>query len=145
MQIFNSEGYLKYPLGSNHLIFMGGAWKKFEIKRQDANFWWKKRQDQICEEKKRQDANIPGLIGPNSPESIFVKSIEVIKYEDTEDGDVWYHAKVEHDGIWEIYTDTAVGPFIDLKLQENGFNFSHVDFSEQGMQDNGLADLDLVA
>ena len=63
----------------------------------------------------------------------------------TEDGDTWYHAKVEHDGIWEIYTDTAVGPFIDLKLQENGFNFSHVDFSEQGMQENGLADLDLVA
>ena len=92
-----------------------------------------------------EDVNVPGLIGPNSPKSIFVKSIEVIKYEDTEDGDIWYHAKVEHDGIWEIYTDTAVGPFIDLKLQENGFNFSHVDFSEQGMQDNGLADLDLVA
>tara|TARA_B100000927_G_scaffold290625_1_gene290000 strand:- start:612 stop:977 length:366 start_codon:yes stop_codon:yes gene_type:complete len=92
-----------------------------------------------------EDINIPGAIGPNSPESIFVKSIEIIKYEDKEDGDVWYHAKVEHDGIWEIYTDTAVGPFIDLKLQENGFNFTHVDFSEQGMQQNGLADLDLVA
>lgn len=92
-----------------------------------------------------EDANIPGAIGPNSPESIFVKSVEIVKYEDTADGDVWYHAKVEHDGIWEIYTDTAVGPFIDLKLQENGFNFSYVDFSEQGMQENGLADLDLVA
>ena len=92
-----------------------------------------------------EDANIPGAIGPNSPESIFVKYVEIVKYEDTADGDVWYHAKVEHDGIWEIYTDTAVGPFIDLKLQENGFNFSYVDFSEQGMQENGLADLDLVA
>ena len=92
-----------------------------------------------------EDSNIPGAIGPDSPEKVFVKSIQLVEYKDTEDGDNWFHAKIEHNGIWEIYTDTAVGPFIDLKLQENGFNFSHVDFSEQGMQDNGLADLDLVA
>ena len=29
-----------------------------------------------------EDANIPGAIGPNSPESIFVKSVEIVKYED---------------------------------------------------------------
>ena len=92
-----------------------------------------------------EDSAVTGDIGPDSPESIFVKSVEIIKYEDKEDGDVWYHAKVEHDGIWEIYTDTAVGPFIDLKLKDAGHNFTHVDFSEQGMQENGLADLDLVA
>ena len=92
-----------------------------------------------------EDFGVPGDIGPWCPTTIFVKSIEIIKYEDKEDGDTWYHAKVEHDGMWEIYTDTAVGPFIDLKLQENGFNFSHVDFSEQGMQEDRIADLDLVA
>ena len=92
-----------------------------------------------------EDISIEGDIGPESPTSIFVDSIEIIQYEDKADGDVWYHAKVKHDGIWEIYTDTAVGPFIDLKLQEAGHKFSHVDFSEQGMQENKLMDLDLVA
>ena len=29
-----------------------------------------------------EDANIPGAIGPNSPESIFVKSVEIVKYEE---------------------------------------------------------------
>ena len=29
-----------------------------------------------------EDSAVPGDIGPNSPESIFVKSVEIIKYED---------------------------------------------------------------
>lgn len=91
-----------------------------------------------------EDANIPGAIGPDSPEKVFVKSIELVEYIDTEDGDNWFHAKVEHNGIWEIYTDTAFGPFIELKLSENGIETSYCDFSEQGMQDDGLADLDVV-
>ena len=89
------------------------------------------------------DHKVKGAIGPNSPKSIFIKSIEVQKFEDKADGDVWYHAKVKHDSIWEIYTDTAVGPFVSLKLQENGVATKYCDFSEQGMQDNGVADLDL--
>ena len=90
-----------------------------------------------------EDKNFTMPIGPDSPKDIFVRAIELIKYEDKSDGDVWYHAKVEHDSIWEIYTDTAVGPFVELKLQENGIATEYCDFSEQGMQDNGLADLDV--
>ena len=69
--------------------------------------------------------------------------MSLTKFEDSEDGQVWYNATVKHDGIWEIYTDTAVGPFVALKLQEAGINTTYCDFSEQGMQDNGLADLDI--
>jgi|TARA_Y100000389_G_C17340868_1_gene453250 hypothetical protein len=90
-----------------------------------------------------EDANISMAIGPDSPESIFVESVSLTKFEDSEDGQVWYNATVKHDGIWEIYTDTAVGPFVALKLQEAGINTTYCDFSEQGMQDNGLADLDI--
>mgnify|MGYP000022394813 FL=1 len=94
-----------------------------------------------------QDSKVKGLIGPDSPASIFVKSIELQKFEDKTDGDVWYSAKVEHDSIWEIYTDTAVGPFVEKKLVEAGVvtnDFKYCDFSEQGMQDNGVADLDVL-
>ena len=94
-----------------------------------------------------QDSKVTGLIGPDSPKDIFVRAIELIKYEDKTDGDVWYSAKVEHDSIWEIYTDTAVGPFVEKKLVEAGIvtnDFKYCDFSEQGMQDNGVADLDVV-
>jgi len=91
----------------------------------------------------QMDHRVKGAIGPDSPESIFINSIEVQKFEDSTDGHVWYSAKVKHDGIWEIYTDTAVGPFVALKLQENGFETNYCDFSEQGMQDNGVADFDL--
>ena len=92
-----------------------------------------------------EDFGVEGDIGPWCPTTVFVSSIEIIQYEDKADGDIWYHAKVKHDGMWEIYTDTAVGPFIDLKVKEAGHKFSHVDFSEQGMQENKLMDLDLVA
>ena len=85
-----------------------------------------------------EDANISMAIGPDSPESIFVEEIEVIHHDDD-----FYSANVKHDGIWEIYTDTAVGPFIALKLQEHGFETTYCDFSEQGMQDNGFANMDL--
>ena len=94
-----------------------------------------------------QDSKVTGLIGPDSPKDIFVRAIELIKYEDKTDGDVWYSAKVEHDSIWEIYTDTAVGPFVEKKLVDAGIvtnEFKYCDFSEQGMQDNGVADLDVV-
>ena len=91
-----------------------------------------------------EDSNIPGAIGPDSPEKVFVKSIQLVEYKDTEDGDNWFHAKIEHNGIWEIYTDTAVGPFVELKLQEHGIETSYCDFSEQGMQQDGLADFDIV-
>ena len=90
-----------------------------------------------------EDKDVLGNIGPDSPKDIFVRAIELIKYEDKSDGDVWYHAKVEHNSIWEIYTDTAVGPFVGLKLQENGINTEYCYFSEQGLQDNGVADLDV--
>ena len=93
-----------------------------------------------------EDKNVLGNIGPDSPKDIFVRAIELIKYEDKTDGDVWYSAKVEHDSIWEIYTDTAVGPFVEKKLVDAGIvtnEFKYCDFSEQGMQDNGVADLDV--
>lgn len=91
-----------------------------------------------------EDFGVEGDIGPWCPTTVFVKSIELVEYKDTEDGDNWFHAKVEHDGMWEIYTDTAFGPFIQLQLQENGIQTSHCDFSEQGMQKDRIADLDVV-
>ena len=88
-----------------------------------------------------EDYKIKGAIGPNSPEKIFVESIILTKHEDEDD--VWYSAIVRHNSIWEIYTDTAVGPFVALKLEENGYKGFDADFSEQGMQDNGSAHLDV--
>jgi hypothetical protein len=49
-----------------------------------------------------QDNKVKRNIGPNSPKDIFVRAIELIKYEDKTDGDVWYSAKVEHDSIWVL-------------------------------------------
>ena len=88
-----------------------------------------------------EDSHIEMAIGPNSPEKIFVESIILTKHEDEDD--VWYSAIVRHNSIWEIYTDTAVGPFVALKLEENGYKGFDADFSEQGMQDNGSAHLDV--
>ncbi len=64
-------------------------------------------------------------------EMVFVKEIEI--YED-EDG--YLSVTVEHDGPWEIYTDTAfpeaISEICDCEL----------DWSEQGMQDEGMAHLE---
>ena len=67
----------------------------------------------------------------NMTQMVHVKEIEI--YED-EDG--YLSVTVEHDGPWEIYTDTA---FPEAISELCG---CEVDWSEQGMQDEGMAHLE---
>ncbi len=96
-----------------------------------------------------EDSGVSGDIGPNSPERVFVKEIQVFRYSDSVDGDVWHNAKVKHNSIWEIYTDSGFQDAIDKIVRETvGFEefmkTKKVIFSEQGLQDNGLADMDII-
>ena len=53
-----------------------------------------------------------------------------------DDGDTSTMVDVEHDTTWEIYTDTG---FEDAISEALGFD---VGFTEQGMQDDGVASLE---
>jgi hypothetical protein len=64
-------------------------------------------------------------------EMVFVKEISI-----SEDEDGYLSVEVEHDGPWEIYTDTA---FPEAISEICG---CEVDWSEQGMQDEGMAHLE---
>jgi DNA-binding transcriptional MerR regulator len=64
-------------------------------------------------------------------EMVFVKEITI-----NEDEDGYLSVEVEHDGPWEIYTDTA---FPEAISEICG---CEVDWSEQGMQDEGMAHLE---
>jgi|SaaInl59LU_5_DNA_1037362.scaffolds.fasta_scaffold05240_2 hypothetical protein len=77
-----------------------------------------------------------------NPKSVHVKEIQV-QYEidtesdDAEDRDTTYvSVQVEHDGPWTIYTDTGFERAISQMI---GID---VDFTEQGMQDDGEASLE---
>ena len=77
-----------------------------------------------------------------NPQSVHVKEIQV-QYEidtesdDAEDRDTTYvSVQVEHDGPWTIYTDTGFERAISQMI---GID---VDFTEQGMQDDGEASLE---
>ena len=96
-----------------------------------------------------EDSGVSGDIGPNSPTSVFVEEVQIMKHEDSIDGDIWYNAKVKHNSIWEIYTDSGFQDAIDKIVREtDGFEefmkTKKVIFSEQGLQDNGLADMDII-
>jgi len=67
----------------------------------------------------------------NMTQMVHVKEIEI--YED-EDG--YLSVTVEHDGPWEIYTDTAFPEAISELCD------CDLDWSEQGMQDEGMAHLE---
>jgi len=67
----------------------------------------------------------------NMQEMVHVKEISI-----SEDEDGYLSVQVEHDGTWEIYTDTA---FPEAISEMCG---CEVDWSEQGMQDDGMAHLE---
>jgi hypothetical protein len=64
------------------------------------------------------------------------QSVTVTDYEMEKENDGYVHVKVMHDGPWTIYTDTgfeeAVSEMIGMK----------VSFTEQGMQEEGVASLE---
>ena len=66
------------------------------------------------------------------PQTVNVTDISV--YTDEDDG--YTSIEVEHDTTWNIYTDSGFEKAISEKL---GFD---VQFTEQGMQENGVASLE---
>jgi len=62
-------------------------------------------------------------------------------YEDCNEGDdnaVIGHVTVDHDSTWDVYTDTG--------FQEAAANYTNImglDFTEQGMQNDGLASMEV--
>ena len=67
----------------------------------------------------------------DNPETVNVKKIVVNKQRDG-----YIDVKVEHDGPWEIYTDSGFAKNISALIG------IEVDFSEQGMQEPGMAHLE---
>ena len=67
----------------------------------------------------------------NMTQMVHVKEVSI-----SEDEDGYLSVEVEHDGPWEIYTDTA---FPEAISEICG---CEVDWSEQGMQDEGMAHLE---
>lgn len=76
-----------------------------------------------------------GLWGCEAGREVHVSGITVIKHT-YEDGHTWSHIHVEHDSTWDIYTDTAFEHDISDVL---GYA---VCFTEQGMQEDGLASME---
>ena len=71
-------------------------------------------------------------------DTVAVSSIQVIKTVDSADTDYNYTmVNVEHDGKWEIYTDTGFEQAISEALDMD------VAFTEQGMQDDGYASMEV--
>ena len=69
---------------------------------------------------------------------VTVDSITVMEHDADEDGDTMTQVYVRHDSEWDIYTDRGFEAAISDAL---GFN---VMFTEQGMQDDGVASMELA-
>ena len=69
------------------------------------------------------------------PMTVTVNNISVYTDEDEEFG--YTSISVEHDATWNIYTDTGFERAISEKL---GYG---VQFTEQGMQEDGVASMEL--
>jgi hypothetical protein len=78
----------------------------------------------------------------NNPKQIKVDSISITNpyeegsYMDDEEDDGYRTVNVEHDGPWSIYTDSGFEKAISEMV---GFE---VDFTEQGMQEDGMASME---
>ena len=78
----------------------------------------------------------------NNPKSVKVSQIEVENpfepggFLDGDEDDGYRKVSVTHDGPWTIYTDTGFPKAISKMVKMN------VDFTEQGMQKDGLADME---
>jgi hypothetical protein len=56
-----------------------------------------------------------------------------------DDDEKYTHVTVEHDSTWDIYTDTAFTRAISEAMQMD------IDFTEQGMQDDRLASMEVYS
>ena len=87
-------------------------------------------------------------IGPECPSSITVNDITIRRNECDIDGDVYFDMVVSHDfNGWEIYSDTAVAPELTRvikKVLPEFFETREAIFSEQGLQEYGLAHFDII-
>ena len=79
----------------------------------------------------------------STPASVNVSALIVKTYVDDRDGDTWLSVTAHHDGPWDIYTDSAFGSAVRGMLEANGYSITYCDFSEQGMQADGAAHLDV--
>ncbi len=77
-----------------------------------------------------------GYWGCEEGRKVRVTGITVIEHKFA-DGDTWTAINVKHNSTWDIYTDTAFEAAISEAL---GYE---VQFTEQGMQDNGNASMEL--
>src|SRR5210317_2194142 len=102
---------------------------------------WKRKTIPVNKEIKLAGDSIWDKEGTN-PKSVNVKEVEVTfeidtESDDAEDRDTTYvSVQVEHDGPWKIYTDTGFESAISQMI---GID---VEFTEQGMQDDGEASLE---
>lgn len=76
--------------------------------------------------------------GDTAGRVVTVSGITVTE-EQYDDGDKYMHVTVEHDSTWDIYTDTAFAKAISEALKMD------VDFTEQGMQDDGHASMEVYS
>jgi|TARA_B100001094_G_scaffold181836_1_gene176215 hypothetical protein len=70
-------------------------------------------------------------------DTVNVSSIQIIDSVDNEDGTSWKQVNVEHDAKWEIYTDSGFENAISEAINLD------VSFTEQGMQDDGYASMEV--
>lgn len=75
-----------------------------------------------------------GLWGCERGRKVHVTGISVVT--NAYDGELYVQVNVTHDSTWDIYTDSAFAQAISEAL---GFK---VGFTEQGMQDDGLASME---
>lgn len=87
-----------------------------------------------------------GLWGAEAGRKVTITGYDVQRYtaEDEENYGDWckegaiQHVSVEHDSTWDVYTDSA---FVAAAREVTGI--AGLDFTEQGMQDNGLASMEV--
>ena len=73
----------------------------------------------------------------NGSDTVAVKSIQVIETVNVDDDYSYKMVNVEHDTTWEIYTDSGFENAISKTLNMD------VSFTEQGMQDDELASMEV--
>ena len=87
-------------------------------------------------------------IGPECPSSVTFTELTIRRHYDPMDGDVYFELLGQHNwNGWEIYSDTAVGPELTKVLKKvlpDMFETREVHFSEQGLQEYGLAHFDII-
>jgi len=73
----------------------------------------------------------------NGSDTVAVKSIQVIESKSNDEDYTYTQVNVEHDATWNIYTDSGFENAISKTLNMD------VSFTEQGMQDDELASMEV--